>query len=76
MASTSKVDQTSMSDPGVVDTGAWIQVDVRTSLDAGELLGVLNDPNVTGAWQEGDEVHLYWPADRCGPDTWQGLNRD
>lgn len=54
-------------------TRDWIQVDVATSLDAGELLGVLNDPAVTGAWQEEDSVHLYWPGDHCGPDTWQGL---
>ncbi|MCW5797933.1 MAG: 50S ribosomal protein L11 methyltransferase [Nitrospira sp.] len=64
-----------MSESVAVDAGDWIQVDVRTSLDAGELLGVLNDPDVTGAWQEDDQVHLYWPAGRCGPDTWQGLNR-
>ena len=75
MTSTSKVDQSSSSDSAAVQTGDWIQVDVRTSLDAGELLGMLNDPDVTGAWQEGDEVHLYWPAGRCGPDTWQGLKR-
>jgi ribosomal protein L11 methyltransferase len=44
-----------------------MQVDVQTSLDAGELLGLLNDPDVTGAWQEQDCIHLYWPrpvADR------------
>lgn len=75
MASTSKADQISPSDSAAVDTGDWIQVDVRTSLDAGELLGVLNDPDVTGAWQEDDQVHLYWPAGRGGPDTWQGLTR-
>ncbi len=73
MASTSKTDHASTGDSAAVDRGDWIQVDVRTSLDAGELLGVLNDPAVTGAWQEDDQVHLYWPANRCGPDTWQGL---
>lgn len=75
MASTSKSDQNSATEFAAPDTGDWVQVDVRTSLDAGELLGVLNDPDVTGAWQEDDHVHLYWPAGRCGPDTWQGLTR-
>lgn len=75
MASTSKSDQNSATEFAAPDTGDWVQVDVRTSLDAGELLGVLNDPAVTGAWQEDDHVHLYWPAGRCGPDTWQGLTR-
>lgn len=56
-------------------SGDWIQVDVQTSLDAGELLGLLDDPAVTGAWQEYDCIHLYWPTGRCGPDTWQALRR-
>ncbi|MDR4479395.1 MAG: 50S ribosomal protein L11 methyltransferase [Nitrospira sp.] len=73
MASTSKTDQFIAGDSTPPDPGDWIQVDVRTSLDAGELLGILNDPNVTGAWQEQDCIHLYWPAARCGQDTWQGL---
>ena len=75
MTSTSKADQSATSESVVEDREDWIQVDVRTSLDAGELLGVLNDPDVTGAWQEDDQVHLYWPAGRCGPDTWQDLKR-
>jgi ribosomal protein L11 methyltransferase len=73
VASTSKTDHAGADDFASQETGDWIQVDVRTSLDAGELLGVLNDPAVTGAWQEQDCVHLYWPGARCGPDTWQGL---
>ncbi len=75
MASTTKTEHPTADDvhsPLPVD---WIQVDVRTSLDAGELLGILDDPTVTGAWQEPDCIHLYWPGDRCGPDTWQGLRR-
>jgi ribosomal protein L11 methyltransferase len=75
MASTSKAEQFAAGESAAVDAGGWIQVDVCTSLDAGELLGVLNDPDVTGAWQEEDQVHFYWPAGRCGPDTWQELKR-
>lgn len=42
---------------------SWIDVQVQTNLDAGELLGVLNDPSVTGGWVDGDgKVHFYWPA--------------
>jgi ribosomal protein L11 methyltransferase len=42
---------------------SWIDVQVQTNLDAGEVLGVLNDPAVTGGWQDGDgRVHFYWPA--------------
>lgn len=45
-----------------VESG-WIDVQVRTSLDAGEVLGALNDPFVSGGWLDGDAtLHVYWPA--------------
>ncbi|MCC2639733.1 MAG: prmA [Nitrospira sp.] len=75
MASTTKIDHPADDDSLSPVASDWIQVDVRTSLDAGELLGIMNDPAVTGAWQEQDCIHLYWPGDRCGPDTWQELGR-
>ena len=49
-------------------TSDWIEVQVRSSLDAGEVLGLLDDPSVPGAWQEGDTIHLYWPGHRWSPD--------
>lgn len=75
MASTTKTEHPTAGDTPLLQPGDWIQVDVQTSLDAGELLGILDDPAVTGAWQESDRIHLYWPIGRCGPDTWQGLRR-
>lgn len=75
MASTTKTKPPTVSDTPLPQPGDWIQADVQTSLDAGELLGILNDPAVTGAWQEPDCIHLYWPVDRCGLETWQGLRR-
>lgn len=42
----------------------WVEVRVASSLDPGELLGMLDDPAVTGAWEENGIVHLYWPGDR------------
>lgn len=73
MASTSKDDRAATIEAAASDATNWIEVEVRTAVDAGELLGVLNDPDVTGAWQEDDRVHLYWPAGRCGPDTWRAI---
>lgn len=75
MASTTKTKPPTAGDSPLPQPGDWIQVNVQTSLDAGELLGILDDPAVTGAWQESDCIHLYWPVDRCGPETWQGLRR-
>jgi len=46
----------------------WIEVTNHTDIDAGELLGVLSDPFVQGAWQDGQTIHLYWPSDRWSVD--------
>jgi len=50
----------------------WVDVQIRTSIDAGELLGFLNDPAVEGSWEENGTVHLYWPRRSWGS---QLLNR-
>jgi ribosomal protein L11 methyltransferase len=47
----------------------WIEVAVTTELDAGELLSRLEDPDVTGAWEQEGAVRLYWPADKWNGDV-------
>lgn len=44
--------------------GEWIDVQVRISMDAGELAGLLNDQWMAGSWQEDGLIHLYWPQER------------
>jgi ribosomal protein L11 methyltransferase len=39
----------------------WIDVQIRTDVDAGELLARLADPVIQGGWEENGVVHLYWP---------------
>lgn len=56
-----------------LDTSKWIQVDVTAAVDPAELLGLLSDPHVMGAWQEEDLLHLYWPAAKWGPDNLRSL---
>ena len=46
----------------------WIDVHIRSELDAGEVLGLLDDSAVAGAWQEGRTIHLYWPSHHWSPD--------
>jgi ribosomal protein L11 methyltransferase len=48
--------------------GEWIEVQIHSTLDAGEVLGFLNDPSVSGAWQDGRTIHLYWPSHRWSSD--------
>jgi len=43
-------------------TSEWIEVQICSSLDAGEVLGLLGDPSVPGAWQDGRTIRLYWPS--------------
>ncbi len=54
-------------------TNEWVEVRIRSSVDAGELVSLLNDPAVQGAWQEPDVIHLYWPVARWNPDILQNL---
>ncbi|MBI5854977.1 MAG: 50S ribosomal protein L11 methyltransferase [Nitrospirae bacterium] len=42
---------------------------MTTELDAGELLSRLEDPDVTGAWEQEGAVRLYWPADKWNGDV-------
>ena len=42
----------------------WVDVQIRSDLDAGELLALLDDPFVPGAWQDDRTIHLYWPSQR------------
>ena len=46
----------------------WVDVQIRSRLDAGELLGLLDDPSVQGAWQDEGMIHLYWPSRSWSPD--------
>jgi ribosomal protein L11 methyltransferase len=51
----------------------WIEVRIRSALDPGELLGLLDDPTVTGAWEENGMIHLYWPGESWTEDRLKAL---
>jgi len=42
----------------------WVDVQIRTTIDAGELLGLLDNPAVQGSWEENGTLHLYWSRHR------------
>ena len=42
----------------------WVDVQIRTTIDAGELLGLLDDPTMQGSWEENGTLYLYWPRHR------------
>jgi len=53
----------------------WIEVRIESFADSGELLSQLDDPAVTGAWQENGVIRLFWPADRWNPDVLQDIRQ-
>ena len=53
----------------------WVDVQVRTNLDAAELLARLDDPAVQGGWEENGVVHLYWPKRQWSPEARAALSR-
>jgi len=46
----------------------WVEVCIHTEMDAGEFLGMLDDPAVQGAWEEAGMIHLYWPESQWNGD--------
>ena len=46
----------------------WVDVHILSSLDAGEVLSLLGDPEVQGGWQENESFHIYWPSHVWSPD--------
>lgn len=61
----------------------WIDVQIRTAVDAAELLGMLSDPVIQGGWEDNGMVHLYWPKSQWSMEaqarltrTLQGLDPD
>ena len=43
-------------------SSGWVDVQITSELDAGELIGLLDNPAISGAWQDGRILHLYWPS--------------
>ncbi|HXX76781.1 MAG TPA: 50S ribosomal protein L11 methyltransferase [Nitrospiraceae bacterium] len=53
----------------------WVDVRIRTSIDAAELLAMLDDPSVQGSWEDNDTVHVYWPRHSWGSEVFGRLRQ-
>lgn len=60
---------------GGVMSDEWIDVSVRSNVNAAELLGLLADPFVQGSWQEAGTIHVYWPSQRWSPEQYVRLQQ-
>ena len=58
-----------------MNSEGWIDVRIRTDIDAGELLGRLADPAIQGGWEDNGVVHLYWPKRQWNQETRADLSR-
>ena len=45
----------------IMKSAGWIDVQIRTTVDPAELLGLLADPVIQGGWEDRGLIHLYWP---------------
>lgn len=59
----------------VMKSEGWIDVQIRTAVDAAELLGMLADPLIQGGWEEQGIVHLYWPKSQWSLEACARLSR-
>lgn len=46
----------------------WVDVQISAAVDSGELLGLLGDPLVQGAWEDQGVSHLYWSRQHWNGD--------
>jgi ribosomal protein L11 methyltransferase len=53
----------------------WIDVTVRSEVDAAELLDLLADPFVQGSWQDDGAIHIYWPSQHWSQDQYARLRQ-
>jgi len=53
----------------------YIEVQISSRVDAGEVMSLLGDSSVQGAWEDERSIHLYWPTTEWSPDRLSQLRR-
>jgi len=53
----------------------YIEVQISSHVDAGEVMSLLGDSSVQGAWEDERSIHLYWPTTEWSPDRLAQLRR-
>jgi hypothetical protein len=46
----------------------YIEVQISSHVDAGEVMSLLGDSSVQGAWEDERSIHLYWPTTEWSRD--------
>ncbi|TKS58737.1 MAG: hypothetical protein EWM72_02794 [Nitrospira sp.] len=45
-------------------SNGWVDVCIQMELGASEVLGMLDDPAMQGAWEDAGTIHCYWSEDQ------------
>ncbi len=53
----------------------FVEVVVKTDLDSGELLAMIEGDQVLGAWESDGSVHLFWPEDKWDSATLEDIKK-
>ena len=53
----------------------FVEVTLRTKVDPGELLALLSNAEVLGAWEEDGMLRLYWPKEKWNAEVIDDLKR-
>ena len=53
----------------------FIEVVIKAEVDSGELLGMLNESEYLGSWEEEGILHIYWPEDKWNEGILADLKR-
>jgi len=53
----------------------FIEVQISTSVDSGELLAMLHDGESLGSWEKDGTLHIFWPEDQWNDGTLEDLKK-
>jgi ribosomal protein L11 methyltransferase len=53
----------------------FIEVSIRTDIDSGELLAMLQDGESMGSWEKEGILHLFWPEERWNDAALEDLKK-
>ena len=54
---------------------SFIEVSIKTGVDSGELLAMLEDGETLGSWERDGVLHIYWPEDKWSRESLEKLKK-
>jgi ribosomal protein L11 methyltransferase len=53
----------------------FIEIILRTGIDSGEILGMMQGGDALGSWEEDGILHIYWPEEKWSPVVLEDLKQ-